>query len=363
MILLLIGLLTNGCVDDNKTNQTDVNTSINIETKPNISKYQVSAQPLNYRDTMFEKTNNGELIIFVGKIMQASNDFANISTEFHEDLGDYLGNDVYLEFKNRPQVLEDDVVRIYGRYNGIKTYTSVVGQEVTVPNIIVDYYTANRQTYDASNNQLVNPKADFSLYKSSAQISDLIFSRATCNGKLLLIKGQISNLFHYTIETSNSRSATLSFPTTQPKIKDDNIAEIYGRCIGISTGENIFNMKISSPVITVDYYTVNGQTYDAGNNQLIQTSSDTMSSTPKIQASQKEEIEPNKNNQNNDSDDDHLKNYAYKLMADMDMSSPNDIKVNKNSKGVKIYCLSDMSMCKTEEEVRDYYKATASSSN
>lgn len=51
----------------------------------------------------------------------------------------------------------------------------------------------------------------------------------------------------------------------------------------------------------------------------------------------------------------YLKNYAHKLMTGIDMSSPNDIKIKTNSRGIKIYCLSDMSMCKTEAEVIDYF--------
>ncbi|MBD3789162.1 MAG: DUF3298 domain-containing protein [Campylobacterales bacterium] len=53
---------------------------------------------------------------------------------------------------------------------------------------------------------------------------------------------------------------------------------------------------------------------------------------------------------------DYLKNYAYELMTGRNMSNQNDIIVKYNSKGIKIYCLSNMKMCKTEAEVRNYFE-------
>lgn len=49
-----------------------------------------------------------------------------------------------------------------------------------------------------------------------------------------------------------------------------------------------------------------------------------------------------------------LKSTAFEMMTGMAMSNDDEIIVKKNSKGVIIYCLSDMSMCKTESEVTSY---------
>lgn len=53
---------------------------------------------------------------------------------------------------------------------------------------------------------------------------------------------------------------------------------------------------------------------------------------------------------------DFLENYAHELMMGRSLSDENNIKVKHNSKGVKIYCIANMSMCKTETEVRDYFE-------
>jgi cytochrome c553 len=52
--------------------------------------------------------------------------------------------------------------------------------------------------------------------------------------------------------------------------------------------------------------------------------------------------------------DDYLKPNAYKFITGKDLINFNDIVVKYNSKGIKIYCLSNMSICKTENEVTEY---------
>jgi hypothetical protein len=51
---------------------------------------------------------------------------------------------------------------------------------------------------------------------------------------------------------------------------------------------------------------------------------------------------------------DSMKEKAHQLMTGQKLQNDSDIRVKKNSKGDKIYCLSDMSVCKTEEEVNGY---------
>jgi len=48
-----------------------------------------------------------------------------------------------------------------------------------------------------------------------------------------------------------------------------------------------------------------------------------------------------------------LKAYAYKMMTGKEMKEPS-ILVKTNSKKINIYCLSDMSMCKTQSELEAY---------
>jgi hypothetical protein len=52
-----------------------------------------------------------------------------------------------------------------------------------------------------------------------------------------------------------------------------------------------------------------------------------------------------------------LKGYAYEMMRGDAMPNENAVIVKTNSKGSKIYCLADMSLCKTEAEVKEFAKS------
>jgi hypothetical protein len=51
---------------------------------------------------------------------------------------------------------------------------------------------------------------------------------------------------------------------------------------------------------------------------------------------------------------DSMKEKAHQLMTGQKLQNDSDIRVKKNSKGDIIYCLKDMSVCKTEDEVNGY---------
>jgi len=52
---------------------------------------------------------------------------------------------------------------------------------------------------------------------------------------------------------------------------------------------------------------------------------------------------------------DSMKEKAHQLMTGQKLQNDSDIRVKKNSKGDTIYCLKDMSVCKTEDEVNNNY--------
>ena len=100
--------------------------------KPEESAYRY-AQKLDYRKAMLRQLESGTLLLFVGKIIQKVGDHgARISID---------GDIAYLTFDAKPQIIEGDVVRIFGRYNGTTKFETVLGAEVELPAITVDYYT------------------------------------------------------------------------------------------------------------------------------------------------------------------------------------------------------------------------------
>lgn len=82
-------------------------------------------------------------------------------------------------------------------------------------------------------------------------------------------------------------------------------------------------------------YTFDGKKYNSAS-----------SSAQKIESKQAETAKNNTSNSLVDS--------AYKMMTGETSTNQSNILIKTNSKGIKIYCLSDKSMCKTEIEVKDY---------
>lgn len=108
--------------------------------KPTKDEYLNTAVYMDYRSAMLEKISKDTLLSFSGEINQiVGDDRAIISTKA---LGySYLGESVFLLFDAKPQFLEEDVVHIYGRYQGTRAYEAVLGNERTVPVVKVDYYS------------------------------------------------------------------------------------------------------------------------------------------------------------------------------------------------------------------------------
>ena len=62
--------------------------------------------------------------------------------EFAE--GGYLwDNTIYVEYtrktENESRILEDDIIYLYGTLNGVTTYTTVLGSDVTIPYMLAEY--------------------------------------------------------------------------------------------------------------------------------------------------------------------------------------------------------------------------------
>lgn len=129
-VLIIISLIFHG-YDDHTTSSTTL--------KPQEAAYS-SAQGLDYRKAMLVQIPNGTLLSFTGRISHiAGSREAMISTKKFAGFS-YAGDLVFLTFPDKPQVVKGDVVRIFGRYNGTKTYTTVLRSENVVPLITVDYY-------------------------------------------------------------------------------------------------------------------------------------------------------------------------------------------------------------------------------
>lgn len=101
-----------------------------------------TAKRLDYRAATLNDISKGELIVIEGKVLQVIG-----SRSARIGMGATMfgsGDDVYLEFREAPRIVDGDIVDVKGRYDGVITYKTVLGAARTIPRIKVDHYSVTR---------------------------------------------------------------------------------------------------------------------------------------------------------------------------------------------------------------------------
>jgi len=109
------------------------------EYKPLCSSYayeEIARNPNNYV---------GKDSVFTGQVIQVqeSGDLIVLRVNVTKDENNFWKDTLYVEYtrksKNESRILENDIVNLYGTLNGIKTYTSVLGQGVSIPYLSAEF--------------------------------------------------------------------------------------------------------------------------------------------------------------------------------------------------------------------------------
>lgn len=109
------------------TNRADYRTNVSYE--------DLARKPEQYK---------GTLICFKGKVIQVMDSSSTVTIRLATKEEQYLGyyDDVLYctiskAFLNEERLLEDDIITIYGKADGIKEYTAILGNKVQIPSVIV----------------------------------------------------------------------------------------------------------------------------------------------------------------------------------------------------------------------------------
>lgn len=115
-------------------NNSHVSETETIEQVPDIldgTKYEL----INYNGIARNPSLYKEkLIYFFGKVIQVSESSSGTNTAYRIQLDD--SSDIVLVHKytsTEPRILKDDHVLVYGTCNGVETYQSVLGGQITIP--------------------------------------------------------------------------------------------------------------------------------------------------------------------------------------------------------------------------------------
>lgn len=114
--------------------------------KQNIENYKASCINYAYKDIARNPSNyNGKMVKFTGEVIQVSEGwFSSVTLRINVTKSEYgfYEDTIYCTYtysENESKILQDDIVTIYGECKGEETYTSIFGQNITIPKVEIKY--------------------------------------------------------------------------------------------------------------------------------------------------------------------------------------------------------------------------------
>lgn len=112
--------------------------------KENKSSYIEKCETLDYTSIQRNPDSfKGKYVKTSGKVIQVSNGWFNSVTLRVEDSSNNIWYVTYTYEENESQIIYGDNINIYGKSDGVTTYTSILGSSVTIPSIKAEYIDIN----------------------------------------------------------------------------------------------------------------------------------------------------------------------------------------------------------------------------
>lgn len=132
---------------------TTVQPTPKAKKKVSAKAYKNNCKTLSFKDlSRNPDKHKGEKLKYTGKVIQVQEDEHWLDDKTTVDLRINVTKDEYglwddtiyatVELpKNADRILEDDIITIWGECDGKYSYTSVLGSDVTLPKINIEYYS------------------------------------------------------------------------------------------------------------------------------------------------------------------------------------------------------------------------------
>lgn len=132
---------------------TTVQPTTKAKKKVSAKAYKNNCKTLSFKDlSRNPDKHKGEKLKYIGKVIQVQEDEHWLDDNTTVDLRINVTKDEYglwddtifatVELpKNADRILEDDIITIWGECDGKYSYTSVLGSDVTLPKINIEYYS------------------------------------------------------------------------------------------------------------------------------------------------------------------------------------------------------------------------------
>lgn len=108
--------------------------------------YKALCESIAYVDIARNPGNyTGQKAYFRGKVIQVQESGKKVVLRIDVTQGEYgiWEDTVYVDYHRKSddesRILEEDIVAVYGEIKGIKTYTAVLGNEISIPHLAAEY--------------------------------------------------------------------------------------------------------------------------------------------------------------------------------------------------------------------------------
>ena len=152
ILLMVISISSSSSSNTNDVSTTTNGSSETSTEQVVISKdeYIASCSAIPYKDIARNPNNYiGQKATFNGKVIQVQESGKRVVLRVNVTQGEYgLWEDtIYVDYQRKTdtesRVLEEDIITLYGEIKGIKDYTAVFGNQISIPHLIAEYIDIN----------------------------------------------------------------------------------------------------------------------------------------------------------------------------------------------------------------------------
>lgn len=147
-----VATTVNSVNEDDVIKKTTTKASTTEEPTTSPEEYKSSCDSVAYKDIARNPDQyNGKNVKFTGKVIQVQESYGNnvvYRISVTKDEYDFWDDTVYVTYKlpeGSPNILEDDIVTFYGECKGTKSYTTVLGSKVTIPEVDAKYIVIDKE--------------------------------------------------------------------------------------------------------------------------------------------------------------------------------------------------------------------------
>lgn len=138
--------------DESSTKKATTKASATKAPTTSPEKYKSSCEKIAYKDIARTPDKyDGKDVRFTGKVIQVQEGYGNnviYRISVTKDAYGFWDDAVYVTYKlpeGSPKILEDDIVTFYGECEGTKSYTTVMGSQITIPAVDAKYIVIEQE--------------------------------------------------------------------------------------------------------------------------------------------------------------------------------------------------------------------------